>query len=181
MTLARSSSGRAKAGAIRSFGFPPEEADMEIKVPNFMRRNESTGLGTAEEMPSLPVTAELPKPPDFSQADQQKMIMQRAAVIHDQLMRDRAEAKEREDQLQIALAEAVLAREGDVKKIGFLELENVQLRNDIATLQSDIEKFREFMSKIKAVLDLWGVKKPEKKPRKPKALVIPPSPEPPHD
>jgi hypothetical protein len=108
------------------------------------------------------------RPPEYSQADHDREIFGKAAVMLEQIKRDRDEAQAREDDLKGQLAEAVLARASDSKKIGFLELENIELRNNIAALQSDIEKFREFMSKIKAVLDMFGIKAPEKK-RKAKA------------
>jgi len=53
-------------------------------------------------------------------------------------------------------------------------LENAELRNTIAGLQSDVEAYRQFMSSVKKVLDNFGITAPAKKPRngKPK---LPPS------
>jgi hypothetical protein len=122
--------------------------------------------------PKVSAMPELTNVPEYSQADHEREIFGKAAVMLEQIKRDRDEAQAREDDLKGQLAEAVLARAGDTKKIGFLELENIELRNNIAALQSDIEKFREFMSKIKAVLDMFGIKAPEKKPRKAKAKKV---------
>jgi hypothetical protein len=146
-------------------------------MPSWMRQDPDS-----VEQYDPPMIAELPPPkvsamptltnvPEFSQADHDREIFGKAAVMLEQIKRDRDEAQAREDDLKGQLAEAVLARASDTKKIGFLELENVELRNNIAALQSDIEKFREFMSKIKAVLDMFGIKAPEKK-RKAKARKI---------
>jgi molecular chaperone GrpE (heat shock protein) len=86
----------------------------------------------------------------------------------EQLKRDREAAIQREQELQVQLTEVVLARQGDVKKIDFIELENAELRNNIQTLQSDVENYRRFMSNVKQILDSFGIKAPEKKPRKAK-------------
>jgi hypothetical protein len=145
---------------------------LEKLVPSWLRRDDD-GLGTLSgyEIPPLPATAELPKPPDFSVADEDSMIFGKAAVLHQQLKRELADGKIREDDLKGQLAEAVLARAGDSKKIDFLELENGELRTTISTLQSDNNALRELMSKTRAIWDLFGIKAPEKK-RKPKKSSV---------
>lgn len=148
-------------------------------VPSWLHRKDDD---MPDEMPPLPNVAKLPERPhdlsevnlsvpEFSEADQDKMIFGRAAVMLEQLKRDREDALRREQELQVQLAEAVLSHQSEGKKVIFLELENVSLRNDIQTLQSDVERYREFMSKVKGILDLFGVKAPEKKPRKAKSKV----------
>src|SRR5262245_6697902 len=148
----------------------------------WLHKNRATGLGTAEEMPPLPVTAELPKPPsfynpgnepvpDYSQADRDRDILGKAAVIHDQLMRDRADAEQKITDLQIQLDEALLSRQVDGKKTEMLEKENSQLRDTIAKLQSEVNDYRTFMSLQKKALDAWGIKAPEKKPRVKKSIA----------
>jgi uncharacterized protein (DUF885 family) len=108
--------------------------------------------------------------PEFSEADQDKMIFGRAAVMLEQLKRDREDALKREDELKVQLAESVLARQGDANKIEFLELENAELRNNAATLQADLNNFRTFLSNarrtidmLNKILDSFGIKAPEKK------------------
>ena len=107
--------------------------------------------------------------------DQDKMIFGRAAVMLEQIKRERETA-------QVELAEAVLARQADMNKIDFLEKENAQLRldiaqklNDIQTLQSQIAEYRRFMDvwkdmndKTRQVFDRFGVKGSPKKERKPR-------------
>jgi hypothetical protein len=151
-----------------------KEASMTLEklVPSWLRRDDD-GLGTVDayEIPPLPTTAELPKPPSFSADDEDKMIFGKAAVLLEQLKRDRQQAQQREDDLKGQLAEAVLARAGDCKKIDFLEMENSELRTTISTLQSDNNALRELMSKTRAIWDLFGIKAPEKK-RKPKKSSV---------
>jgi hypothetical protein len=126
-----------------------------------------------DEMAPLPTVAALPvRQPEFTAQDEDKMIFGRAAVMLEQLKRDREDALRREQELQVQLAEAVLSHQSEGKKVIFLELENASLRNDIQTLQSDVERYREFMSKVKGILDLFGIKAPEKKPRKAKKSSV---------
>lgn len=121
------------------------------------------------EKPAAPKTGSgVERPPAFSAQDEDKMIFGKAAVMLEQLKRDREAAIQREQELQVQLTEVVLARQGDVKKSDFLELENAELRNNIQTLQSDVENYRRFMSNVKQILDSFGIKAPEKKPRKAK-------------
>jgi cell shape-determining protein MreC len=125
-----------------------------------------------DDMPPLPPIATLPaRQPEPSVQDEDKVIFGRAAVMLEQLKRDREDALRCEQELQVQLTEAVLARQSDVKKIEFLELENAELRNNIQTLQSDVENYRSFMSNVKKILDAFGVKAPEKKLRKAKSSV----------
>jgi len=167
-------------------------------VPSWLHREDDEGIG---EMPPPPVTAVLAKqgfnvgspgggtayptgtgterPPQYSQADHERDILAKAAVIHDQLMRDRADAEKRIADLQIQLTEALLSRQGDGKKTEILELENAQLRNDLQSMQVDLNELRRFMSLVKQVLDKFGIKPPEKRPRKVKAT--PAGIETPHD
>lgn len=123
-----------------------------------------------EEMPPLPTEATLPAVPNFSEADEDTMIFGKAAVILEQFKRERLQLQQEVESLKIQLAEAALGHNGDRKKVTFLELENVQLRNNIQTLQTDLHNMREMWSKVRAVLDMWGVKAPEKKPRKSRAV-----------
>ena len=127
-------------------------------------------------MPPLPNEARLPEPvmpvprgwPGSSPPLDEREIFGKAAVAFEQLKRDREEAQAREAQLKIELTEATLAHESDRKKIGFLELENAQLRNDLQTLQSQVNDYRTFLSLQKKTLDAFNIKAPEKKPRAPK-------------
>jgi chromosome segregation ATPase len=160
-------------------------------VPSWMRQDHPDNAET-ENFTSIP-TATLPEPkvppmivgriiPEYSQEDHAREIFGKAAVMldelkrqraeaQDELKRERAQAQERENDLKGQLAEAVLSRASDSKKIGFLELENVELRNNIAALQSDNNALRELMSKTRGLWDLFGIKAPEKK-RKTKSKKI---------
>jgi hypothetical protein len=95
--------------------------------------------------------------------------MQRAAQLHHQLNREREELKQEINDLKRQLAEALDSHKGENKKVTFLELENLQLRNDIQTLQIDRNDKDRFMSLVRQVLDKFEVKAPERKPRKPRA------------
>jgi hypothetical protein len=108
-----------------------------------------------------PEPAPTPPPREADKTDEE--IFGEAAVMLRQLKRDRETAQQREQQLQVELTEALLARQGDGKKVDFLELENAELRNNIATLQSQIEDYRTFMSRMKEILDRFGIKASEKK------------------
>jgi molecular chaperone GrpE (heat shock protein) len=125
-----------------------------------------------DEMPPLPPVATLPeRPPAFNAQDEEALIVSRAHLLVETFKREREESKEREDRLQIQLTESVLARQSDLKKVEFLELENAELRNNLQALQSDIDGFRRLMSLIKQVLDNYGIEPPPKKPRKAKSGV----------
>jgi hypothetical protein len=131
-------------------------------IPSFVRKEE-------EEMPPLPETAmiprkiteptvtPLPSAPDFSEHDRKRLVMQEAAVAHDEYMRERA-----------AMQERIESHANDAKKIGFLELENNQLRTDMQTLQSDLNDIKRYLSLQKQVYDRFNIKAPEKKPRAPR-------------
>jgi molecular chaperone GrpE (heat shock protein) len=113
-----------------------------------------------------PPIADIPKPelpPATEKTDEQ--IFGEAAVMLHRIKQAREAAQQREQQLQVELTETVLARQGDAKKIEFLELENAELRNNIATLQSEIEDYRASMAKMKEIFDRFGIKPPEKKTR----------------
>lgn len=111
-----------------------------------------------------PPIATLPPPlPD----DNDRTAIVKAAAVYDEI-------KRREEDLQVQLTEAVLARQADKQKIGFLERENAdlrldiaQLQNTIATLQADVLDKDKFMSLVRQVLDKYGIKAPPKKPRPP--------------
>ena len=132
----------------------------------------------AFEVPAI--ASLLERVPEFSDEDHAKVIFAQASGLVDQYKRERLEAQRREHDLQVQLTEAVLARQGDAKKIEFLELENAELRNNIQTLQSDVNALREHMSKFRHVLEVctqvlntFGIKappKPERKPRNTKKL-----------
>jgi len=160
-------------------------------IPSWLHREQEYAAMPDEPIPPPPV-ATLPKPayasggivgdksavdPAFSvhNEDLDKEIFGRAAVMLEQLKRDREQAQRREGELQVQLTEALLSREGDTQKVSFLELENAELRNTIAGLQSDVEAYRQFMSSVKKVLDNFGITAPPKKPRngKPKPEPIP--------
>jgi hypothetical protein len=133
-----------------------------------------------DEQAEPPPVANLPELPSvFNQADHDREIFGRAAVMLEQLKRDREDAQRREGELQVQLTEALLHREGDTQKVSFLELENAELRNTIASLQSDVEAYRQFMSSVKKVLDNFGITAPAKKPRngKAKAQAVPGEPD----
>jgi len=155
---------------------------LQSLVPNWLRRED-------DDMPDDHIT---PPPiatlPEFNAQDEDKMIFGRAAVMLEQLRRDREDALKRERDLQVQLTEAVLAHQGqgqgDAKKIGFLELENAEHRNTIATLQSDVNELRAFLSNARRTVDMlsqilnrFGIEAPPKKPRKAKAKSAePPTP-----
>ena len=149
-------------------------------IPSWLHKEQEYAMPD-DPIPPPPV-ARLPKPPPFLDqvADQDREIFGRAAVLHDQLKRELLNAEQREQELQVQLTEALLSREGDTQKVSFLELENAELRNTIAGLQSDVEAYRQFMSSVKKVLDNFGITAPPKKPRngKPKPVEqIPEKPE----
>jgi len=147
-------------------------------VPSWLHREDEPESENYHPIP----TATMPDPkvppsfaadiPEYSQADHERDILGKAAVIHAQLMRDKAEAEKREQQLKIELTEALLGHEGINKKVSLLELENIQLRNDLQTLQVDLTEARRFMSLVRQVLDKFGVKAPEKKPRPPRKKKV---------
>ena len=135
---------------------------IERLIPSFIRKEPEP------ETYEIPPVAALPEPPDYSQADHERDVFTKAAVQFDAIKRRIAGAEDRENALKAEVAEAVLARAGDQRKIEFLERENAQLRNDIQTLQSDRSEKDRFMSLVRQVLDKFDVKAPEKKPRAPR-------------
>jgi len=143
-------------------------------IPTWLHKEQEYAMPD-DPIPPPPPVARLPEPPPFLDqvADQDREIFGRAAVMLEQLKRDREHAQQREQELQVQLTEALLSREGDTQKVSFLELENAELRNTIAGLQSDVEAYRQFMSSVKKVLDNFGIVAPPKKPRNGK-----PKPEP---
>jgi hypothetical protein len=122
-----------------------------------------------DELPPIPKIAELPAPPDFSHADEEAMVASQAAAQVIRFKRERAEMQERLD-----------LHANDAKKIGFLELENSQLRTEIQTLQSDLNDLKRYLSLQKQVYDQYNIQAPEKKkrPKKEKKKVELPTPEP---
>jgi hypothetical protein len=125
-----------------------------------------------DELPPLPPVATMPEPvPEFSTHDEEALIVSRAHLLVEQFKRDRAKAEQICEQLQVELTESVLARQGDVKKVEFLELENAQIRNDLQALQSDIDGYRNLLSLVKQVLDNYGIEAPPKKGRKEKSTT----------
>jgi hypothetical protein len=131
-------------------------------IPNWLHRGEEYEAMPDDRVEPPPV-ASMPEP--FNEEDENKLIFSKAAVAYEQLKRDRLAAEKREQEMQVQLTEMVLAREGDAKKIDFLELENAELRNDIAALKTDIESYRSFMSSMKKFFDNFGIEAPAKKPR----------------
>jgi len=121
------------------------------------------------EMPTIPRVAELPAVPDFSQADEEAMVASQAAA---QVVRFKRERQEMQDKID--------SHANDAKKIGFLELENSQLRTEIQTLQSDLNDLKRYLSLQKQVYDRFNIKAPEKpkRPKKEKKKVELPTPEP---
>ena len=156
-------------------------------IPSWLHREQEYAAMPDDPIPPPPTVATLPERPperslqvgrvEFNQTDQDREIFGRAAVMLEQLKRDREEAQRREGELQVQLTEALLSREGDTHKVSFLELENAELRNTIAGLQNDVEAYRQFMSSVKKVLDNFGITAPPKKPRNGKAKPEP-TPEP---
>jgi hypothetical protein len=140
-------------------------------MPHWLKKDEEDELPpppplTAVDSPFDDIGAPTgDRPPEYTQADHDREIFGRAAVVFEQIQRDRTEMQRREEQLRIDLTEATLAHEGDRKKIDYLELENAELRNTITTLQTDLNECRTFLSKIKEVLDRFGIQAPPKKPR----------------
>jgi hypothetical protein len=147
-----------------------------LKIPQWISAHKQNN--DAEDF-TVPPIAALPTPdpaPKLSAQDEDAILVQRAAALHAQLKRSIETA-------QVDLAEAILGRQGDQQKIGFLEKETAQLRleiaqkaNDIQTLQAQIEEYRRFMDlwkdmndKTRQIFDRFGVKGQPKKERKPKA------------
>lgn len=145
-------------------------------VPSWLRRKDDgkdfmIGDDDAwwQRAPQPPPVAMIPQStpsPEANQHDEDKMIFGRAAVMLEQLKRDREAAQRREQELQVQVTETLLARQADAKKIDFLELDNAELRNNIATMQAQIEEYKTFMGKIKQNLDTFGIKSKPKAPRK---------------
>jgi DNA repair exonuclease SbcCD ATPase subunit len=170
---------------------------LQSLVPSWLRGNENDGRdftigggggGGATRpsdgtMPPIPV-AVIPQsqtlPSEASQQDEDKIIFGRAAVMLEQLKRDREDAQRREQELQIQITETLLARQADAKKIDFLELDNAELRNNIANLQAQVEEYRTFMGKLKQNFDTFGIKSKQKTPRK-KRRKIEITESPPHE
>ena len=120
----------------------------------------------SESYPMMPpAVATIPPPlPD----DDDRTAIVKAAAVYDEI-------KRREEDLQVQLTEALLSRQTDRQKIGFLEkesaelhLEIARLQNTIATLQADVMDKDKFMSLVRQVLDKYGIKPPPKKPRPPR-------------
>jgi hypothetical protein len=128
-------------------------------IPSFVRKEE-------EEMPPLPETAmiprkvveprptPLPSAPDFSEHDRKRLVMQEAAVAHDEYMRERA-----------IMQESIDAAKGDKREIEFLKIENASLHNEIQQLQTKVEEFNKFHSVMCGYWQRWSIKPPEKKKR----------------
>jgi hypothetical protein len=147
-----------------------------LKVPQWLsahKEDDDVEDFTVPTIATLPETSPVPK---LSAQEEDAILVQRAAALHAQLKRSIETA-------QVELAEAVLGRQGDQQKIGFLEKETAELRleiaqkaNDIQTLQAQVEEYRRFMDvwkdmndKTRQVFDRFGVKGTPKKERKPKA------------
>lgn len=141
---------------------------LQSLVPNWLRRGEDD-IDDYTLPPTPPPIATMPPPnvpPEISRHDEDKVIFGRAAVMLEQLKRDREAAQRREQELQIQITETLLARQADAKKIDFIELENAELRNNIANLQAQVEEYRTFMGKLKQNFDTFGIKSKPKMPRK---------------
>jgi hypothetical protein len=145
-------------------------------VPSWLHRKDED---MPDEMAPLPPIATLPKPPEFNDDDRKKLIMSQAAGFVEEYKRDREASLKREQELQIQLTEAVLARQGDAKKIELLELDLAAALNDKAALESQVADYKHFFvdmekinTKVKEVLASFGVQAPEKKPRKAKKSSV---------
>ncbi len=131
-----------------------------LKMPQWLAaRREADDMDDDYTVP--PIATLPPAVPEFSTHDEESMLVQRAAALHAQLKRSIETA-------QVELAEAVLGRTGDQKKIALLELDIAQLLNDKQTLQTDLLEKDRCLSLLRQVLDKFGTKAPPKKERSPK-------------
>lgn len=129
-----------------------------LKVPQWISARRE--VDEMDDDFTVPPIATLP-PAEFSPHDEESMLVQRAAALHAQLKRSIETA-------QVELAEAVLGRTGDQKKIALLELDIAQLLNDKQTLQTDLLEKDRCLSLLRQVLDKFGTKAPPKKDRAPR-------------
>jgi len=146
-----------------------------METPSWFKRNKSIGLDPVDEIQPLPTIARIEEVPAFTPEDEERLAMENAARVHARFVRERQDFEEKIKQLEAQLAEASDNHKGENKKVTFLELENLQLRNDIQTLQSELTDIRRYLSLQKQVYDRFNVKAPEKKPRKKKTVeTVPP-------
>jgi hypothetical protein len=159
---------------LEYFGRPErshKEANMRVEklIPSFIRKEPEPEIFEIPQTAMLPhkiaepTIAKLP-PPVFN--DHEQRVAAEAAMQVAAFQRERRE-----------LNEKLEAHANDAKKIGFLELENNQLRTEIQTLQSDLNDLRRYLSLQKQVYDRFNIKAPEKKKRVPRAKKTQSAPE----
>ncbi len=133
-----------------------------LKVPRWIAaRRENDDMDDDYTVPPVATLPSTNHVPEFSTHDEESMLVQRAAALHAQLKRSIETA-------QVELAESVLGRSGDQKKIALLELDIAQLLNDKQTLQTDLLEKDRCLSLLRQVLDKFGTKAPPKPERKPR-------------
>lgn len=86
-------------------------------------------------------------------------IMRKATELVEKYEKEQAGGRKREEALQIALTEETLAHKSTQKKVGFLELENAEIRNNLQAALAQNVDMKRFLSKIKEMLDFFSIEK----------------------
>jgi hypothetical protein len=112
-------------------------------------------------LPALDFPRQLDAPPQLaaSASVDPVAIMRTATALVEKYERENAGGRRREEELKISLTEETLAHEATKKKVDYLELENAELRNNLQTLQAQVEDYRRFLSKIRELLDFFNIEK----------------------
>lgn len=104
-------------------------------------------------------------------------IMEQATAVVRKFETEHLAAQTKIDELSTAVIKAAADQKQDRQKIGFLELENLQLRNDIQNLSATNEGYRQFFERILEKCDEFDIQrrpKPAraKRERKPKQETV---------
>lgn len=89
-------------------------------------------------------------------------IMEQATAVVRKFENEHLAAQTEIEKLSAAVIQAAADQKSDRQKIGFLELENLQLRNDIQTLSATVEGYRQFYERILEKCDEFDIKRQPK-------------------
>jgi hypothetical protein len=131
----------------------------------------------------LPPIATIPKPARTTAGPVRELdpvaIMTQVTKVIERYVADSKEQELHTQKLQIELTEALLAQEALRKKVDFLELENIELRNNLQTSESANYDKTKTLESLRSALDGLGIQKRQRNGnRKKEEPCIDPSPSP---
>lgn len=111
--------------------------------------------GTGLPVPQLPFQPQLAASGELNAA----AIMEQATAVVRKFENEHLAAQTEIERLSGAVIQAASEQKSDRQKIAFLELENLQLRNDIQTLSATVEGYRQFYERIIEKCDEFEIKR----------------------